>query len=260
MEVMTSIGTDLQTRFLASILEQPEAIIQAVDREVRESIEMSMLHEVQMTRLEQIRLQFMGLDGLMTERVRSLMGFTEEQETQLTDLQDIGSNAAGICQQLAATDPNISSIQQLQQGLGNVQNILIDQSINILNGAQIQIFQELCGEDCQFNQECGPTEGDENGQSETEVVLNADGELGSDARDESVAVAPGENLPTTSGIPIPGPPRPGSVAVAPGEALPTFNGETGTGMRVGFVAFKPGGSIPTNEAAMKPDKDSSDRR
>lgn len=233
MEDMSSIGTDLQNQFLSSTPEQRVSTIQALEREIRESIEMSMLadgvlDEVQMTRLAQLRLQFMGLDGLMSERVRSLMGFSEAQENQLTALQDIGLDAAAICQQLAATDPGIN-IQQLQQGIGNVQNILIDQSINILNGAQIQIFQGLLGEECTFDSDGeGDPTGDEDGQGDSEVVQNTNGEQGSGTRD--------------------------SVNEAPSNTA-------GSGTRVGSVNVRSGGSTPTNESTPQPAaQDGSDRR
>lgn len=173
MEALTSVSTDLQQQFLDLSPEERQTTIQMLDREFRESIEMSVLSEgvlnpAQVNRFSQLRTQFMGIDGMLTERARSLMGFTEEQESQLREIQSVGADALAQCEQLTSEGINIS-----QEGLANVQNILIDQSINILNGAQIEIFQGLCGEACQFDPDTPPADGDGGVQDQPEPTSAA---------------------------------------------------------------------------------------
>lgn len=193
METLTSISTDLQQQFLELSPEDRQNTIQVLDREFRESIEMSVLLDgvfdpTQMNRFAQLRTQFLGIDGMLTERARFLMGFTEDQESQLREIQNIGADVLAQCELLTSEGISIS-----QEGLANVQNILIDQSINILNGAQIEIFQGLCGEACQFDPDTPPAEGDEGPQdetgsdapTETQVAGENSGAAGSDSRSGS---------------------------------------------------------------------------
>ena len=156
MEMFTSVSSSLQAQFLALDPEQRDRTVQTLDRSVRESIEMRMLDEAvlnsgQMNRLEQLRMQFMGLDSLLTDRARSLMGITNEQAEQLGAVQNIGSQLSSVCNAVSSDPAQGITISQMQQGIANIQNVVIDQSINILEGAQIDIFINLCGEPYEFD-------------------------------------------------------------------------------------------------------------
>ena len=165
-EMLTSASTDLQTQFLALGAEGQQVAVQDLDQGVRDGIETEMLDEVvlsspQFERFQQLRTQFDGLGSLLNDRVSGLMGLSQEQTAQLRELQNFGAELEGMCGQDSSLSPT-----QKQNGIQNIQNVIIDQSINVLNGAQIEIFAGLCGRPCEFCDDDSPADdidpGDEN--------------------------------------------------------------------------------------------------
>jgi len=154
------------------------------------------------------------------------MGFTEDQERQLQEIQSINADAVAQCLQLENAGIDIT---QAQQGLVNVQNILIDQSINILNGAQIQIFQGLCGEECQFDPDTPPADGSEDGPTEDgdseggpaeTQVAGENSDVGSSTRGSG----------STTRIPVPAESSATPPATQP-QQQPQSNNDEGSGTR-----------------------------
>ena len=179
MEMFTDAGTDLQSMFLALEPDQQQTAITSLATGIREQIESealadNVLSESQAIRFQQLRTQFRGLGSLLDDRVRTLMGINDDQVNQINQIQDFGNDLINSCQ----SNPNLTP-QQQQAGINAVQNAVIDQSINILNGAQIDIFIGLCGERCNFDDispEGSPTDpnGDPSPDSATPQVADAD--------------------------------------------------------------------------------------
>ena len=177
MDILMNSSVENQSLFLSASETERAQIAANLDQTARENIENQMLNEnvlagEQMDRFLQLRTQGLGNDAFLTDRVSGLLGLSGDQVSQLRAVQDTGSALINACQAL----PGLSEAQ-IQQGVQLIQNNLIDQSINILNGAQIEIFANLAGSTFNFNspgQATDPNQ-DTNGESPT-APASPDGE------------------------------------------------------------------------------------
>ena len=161
-ENFDEISDDARLAFAALPQAQQEQVISNQESAVREEVEMNVIDDVladpQMDRFRELRTQFQGPSGLTTPAISEALGLSEGQLGELQDLQ-IGA------QELTNACLGNSSLTGDQQAtiIQNINNGVIDQSINILENAQLDIFVGLCGEACDFDPEedvPGDDEGD----------------------------------------------------------------------------------------------------
>ncbi|MEM9413687.1 MAG: hypothetical protein AAGA30_21445, partial [Planctomycetota bacterium] len=155
MQMLMSVDSDLQLEFLSLDPIQQQQAVQSLMADARESVEMETLRDVilndpQMIRFEQLRNQFQGIGSLLTDRVSNQLGLNNVQLEQINEIQNFGNELIADCQSNSAL-----SQQQKSAEIQNIQNVVIDQSINILDNAQIGIYLNNVGNRFEFNQNLG---------------------------------------------------------------------------------------------------------
>ena len=174
-ENFAGISGDAQLAFGSMPVDQQEQITLNHGNELREQIQFDMLDDIfadtQMNRFVQLWTQFNGLNGIATGPTSEAMGISPDQRSQLEELQSAAQNLTNECLASSNFTP-----EQKQFAIQNIQNVLIDQSINILENGQLQIFIDMCGEECQFDPPqdppAGPTDLTETGSDDS---TNTDG-------------------------------------------------------------------------------------
>lgn len=144
------ISDDARLAFGSLPAEAQDQLIAGQRAEVQEGVEFNAIDDVlanpQMDRFRQLWTQFQGTNGMTSGFASEAMGLSDGQFTELTDLQSTASELTNLC----LSNPALSPDQQ-NLIIQNINNGVIDQSINILENGQLDIFMELCGEPCQFD-------------------------------------------------------------------------------------------------------------
>ncbi len=192
MEMFAAAGADLQAQFLTLEPAVQQQATQNIESPIREQVETealteNVLNDEQATRFMQLRTQFRGIGSLLDDRVGSLLGLDNQQISQLREIQNFGSELINECLSNSELTPFLQ-----QQGVNNINTVLIDQSINILNNNQIQIFVGLCGEACNFD----PPAENETGGHASETPAGVEG-----APTDLEAVAAGGQRPASQPSP-----------------------------------------------------------
>lgn len=199
MQLFFDAGTDVQTQFLSLSPEQQQATVGPLESNLLEQIESeiladNVLSELQAIRFQQLRTQFRGLASLLDQRVGNLMDIDQGQFDQLSEIQETGEELIAACQ----ANPSLTSDQQQAQ-IQVINNVLIDQSINILNDAQIGIFIDLSGSTFNFFDGQPPTDGDQAPEGPSTGPGDQGPSQGSGARPQQVD--PLSTPPTTASSP-----------------------------------------------------------
>ena len=149
------ISDDARLAFGALPAETREQIVSDQDAEVRTDVEINAIDDVlanpQMDRFRQLWTQFQGASGLTTGFVSEAMNLSDDQLNELTDLQATAGELTNLC----LSSPSLTADQQTII-IQNINNGVIDQSINILENAQLDILVNLGGDPFEFD----PTEDD----------------------------------------------------------------------------------------------------
>ena len=129
-----------------------------LEQDIRESTELAMLggqilNDNQMERFNELRTQNLGIEGLLSGVTSRNLGVSTDQRASILQIQDIADNAVNAC----LANPNLTTSQQ-DARIQQIQNTTINQSINVLNIGQLNLYVGLLGEP--FNPDQG---GDDQG-------------------------------------------------------------------------------------------------
>ena len=154
-----------------------DSVVANQQADVREEVEMNAMDDVladpQMDRFRQLWMQFQGIDSLTSGFASQAMDLSGDQLGELQELQIGANELINECQANTSLSPD-----QQSSIIQNINNGLIDQSINILNNGQLQIFIDLCGDACQFDlgEESTPPNDDTGDQLPAEEETQEEGQ------------------------------------------------------------------------------------
>ena len=199
-ENFAAISDDARLAFGSLPQEQRDRIIAGQQSAVQEGVELNAIDDIlanpQMDRFRQLWAQFQGASGLTSVSVSPALDLSDDQFAELQDLQAGANELTNACLGNSSLTPD-----QQASIIQNINNGVIDQSINILNDTQLQTFIELCGEPCAFDpNENGDQNPEENDPSNIADLDTQDSRLDpSGADQESGAVAQLQNQSAGSG-------------------------------------------------------------
>jgi len=149
-----------------------------LEQDLRESIELGTLRNQvltsqQMGRFEQIWTQQSGLGGLLSGNTSRLVGVSESQKSDISQIQDLSNQAVNAC----LANPNLTPAQQDVQ-IQQIQNVTINQCINVLSDDQVATYVGLCGEKFDPAGKNDPGNGDQKSGDPESGDIPDDGEGG----------------------------------------------------------------------------------
>lgn len=140
LQQFESLGADSQQQFQ-----------EFLSADLRETMELEMLGQqvldsTQMNRFNQLWMQTLGLDALTSGPTSRQLNMSPIQIEQIQNFQNNANELINAC----IGNPNISDSQK-NTFITNINNILIDQSVSILNNIQIENFVVNTGEPFDFD-------------------------------------------------------------------------------------------------------------
>lgn len=155
-QTLAAMGGQERDLFESLSADDQQQFGEILNTDVRETMELEMLDQQilnssQMNRFNQLWLQTLGLDAFTSGPTSRLLDISPTQMDQIQIFQNNGNQLIDAC----LANPNLSDSQK-NAFITNINNIVIDQSVNILNNFQIENFIVNSGEPFEFAPDVDP--------------------------------------------------------------------------------------------------------